>query len=109
MKKWWYAETMTIDQFLLHGLPNAQQQVSPPLASRGRKRPLNASQPSERPEDAPPRTPPTPTTVTVTIRELVSSALPPMQVGSNVTSSSAPCYWVVEHFNAWGQTSSRDL
>ena len=80
---------MIVDWFLPGGLPNAQQQVPPLPAPRGWKRPRNANQPSERLEDAPLRTPLTPTTATVTIRELVSSAHPPLQVGSNVASSSA--------------------
>ena len=56
----------TADRFLPSERPNVQQRAPPTLVPRGRKRPRNASQ-LERPEDAPPRTPPAPTTTAMTI------------------------------------------
>lgn len=83
-------QNMTVDRFLPDGLPNVQQQVPPLPAPRGWKIPRNASQPSKRLEHVPQRTPPALTTTAVAIREPVSSARPPVQVGSNVASSLAP-------------------
>lgn len=81
---------MITNRFLPGMGPIVQHKVPPPLIARGQKRTRNTNQPFERLEDAPSRSPPTPTTTVVTIREPVISTRPLAQVGSNFASSSVP-------------------
>lgn len=78
---------MTANCFLPNGWPTMQQQAPPHSPTpRGRKRPWNASQPFDMPEDGPSRTRPAPITAPTSIWEPATSTSPPMQVGSNVAS-----------------------